>query len=214
MIEYIDVLDENMQPIAVATRDEVHRKGYWHQTFHCSVILREADKNYIVFQRRHPSKQTFPNKLDISAAGHLLRGESVEDGVRELEEELGIRVDYQELIYLGVHKGVYATETYWDREFHHVHLLKTDLRLSDFSIQRSELIGLYQIEWQSFQSLLRGKRSSVEAIGFEYNAHGAKEEKRLNAQREDFAAQNACWDGYFTFTFEEIGRVLSASNSS
>ncbi|RKD24440.1 hypothetical protein BEP19_08620 [Ammoniphilus oxalaticus] len=212
MIEYIDVLDEDMKPIAVATREEVHQKGFWHQTFHCAVMLQEAGKNYIVFQRRHPLKKTFPYKLDISAAGHLLHGESVEDGVRELEEELGISVDYKELVYLGMHKGVYLTEEYWDREFHHIHLLQTDWKLSDFTIQRSELIGLYQMEWQSFQAFLKGERSTVEAFGYEYNANGMMEERRIKAHQADFAAQGACWDGYFTYTFEQIEKALSRSD--
>jgi len=208
MIEYIDVLDEHMQPVGVATREEIHQKGYWHQTFHCCVMLQGENQDYILFQKRHPRKQTFPNKLDISAAGHLLQGETVEDGLRELEEELGITAAYKDLLYLGVYKANYETESLLNREFNHLHLLKSNLQLSDFNIQRSELSGLYKIEWRSFLDLLHGNKEKVRAIGFEYNLRGEKIEGQLDVSREDFAAQDASWDGYFRFVFETIEKVL------
>lgn len=205
LAEYLDRLNEEMQFIGVATRDEVHQKGYWHQTFHCWVVLEEGSERYVIFQRRHPSKETFPNKLDISAAGHLLQGETVEDGVRELEEELGIGVDYSHLVFLGTYKGNYVTETYKDREFNHVHLLKTDRKLFDFSIQQTELRGLYKIKLESFRSFLQGTEAIVEAVGFEYNIDGEREERVLHAERSDFAAQG---DGYYTFVFDSIEKAL------
>jgi isopentenyldiphosphate isomerase len=210
MDEYIDILNGEMQPIGVATREEIHRQGYWHQTFHCWVILLEGDRPYILFQKRHPSKETFPNKLDISAAGHMLEGETVADGVRELHEELGIHVNYSELIPLGIYKGSYITEAYKDREFNHIHLLKANLKLDDFSIQQSELKGLYKIDEASFRALLQGKQQTVEAIGFEFDSSGQKEQKYLLVGRGDFAAQG---EEYYNFVFRAISRYRNGNLS-
>ncbi|MEW9668007.1 NUDIX domain-containing protein [Ammoniphilus sp. 3BR4] len=204
MTEYLDRLNEEMKLIGAATRNEVHQKGYWHQTFHCWVVLEEGEDRFVLFQKRHPAKETFPNKLDISAAGHLLQGETVEDGVRELEEELGIQVDYAELIFLGTYKGSYVTDAYKDREFNHIHLLKTNRKLTEFSIQQAELKGLYKVKLESFQSFLKGSQSTVEAIGFEYDDSGEKVERLLLAERRDFAAQG---DGYYTFVFDAIEKA-------
>lgn len=205
MTEYLDVLNECMQPIGVATRKEVHEKGYWHQTFHCWVILLDGDHTSILFQKRHPLKDTFPNKLDVSAAGHLLQGETVQDGVRELEEELGIRVDYSELHFLGTYKGSSKSELYNDQEFNHIHLLKTSHKLTDFSIQQTELKGLYQLEWQSFLDFFQGVESTLEAIGFEYDEKGERVEKRLMVGHHDFAAQG---EGYYRFVFDAISKTI------
>lgn len=204
MAEYLDVLNEDMQPIGVATRKDVHEKGYWHQTFHCWVMLVEGDQTFLLFQKRHPSKDTFPDKLDISAAGHLLQGESIKDGVRELEEELGIRVDYSKLHFLGTYKGSYKSELYNDQEFNHIHLWKTHQKLTDFSIQQTELKGLYKLEFNSFLAFLYGMESEVEAIGFEYDENGNRVEKRMAVGRNDFAAQG---DGYYHFVFNAISKV-------
>jgi isopentenyldiphosphate isomerase len=204
MAEYLDVLNDNMQPVGVATRKEIHEKGYWHQTFHCWVTLVEGDQTFILFQKRHPSKDTFPDKLDISAAGHLLQGEAVQDGIREIEEELGIRVNYSELIPLGTYKGSYVTDAYTDREFNHIHLLKSERKLADFAIQRTELKGLYKINQESFLALLQGSQSTVEAIGYEYNDSGLKEEKRLHVGLSDFAAQRS---EYYDFVFAAIANA-------
>lgn len=205
MAEYLDVLNENMEPIGVATRKEVHEKGYLHQTFHCWVMLLEGDQTSILFQKRHPLKETFPGKLDISAAGHLLHGETIEDGVRELQEELGISVEYSELDFLGTYKGSYTSEFYHDQEFNHIHLLKSSRKLTDFSIQRTELKGLYKLEWQSFLAFFHGVESKVEAIGFEYDEDGKRVEKRIAVERNDFAPQA---DAYYQFVFNAISKAI------
>src|ERR671933_433987 len=49
-------------------------------------------------------KDTWPNKLDVTVGGHLGVGESVLDGIREVEEELGLTVVADELVSLGTRK--------------------------------------------------------------------------------------------------------------
>src|SRR4051794_1911294 len=100
--ELLDVFDDNMELIRKAPRAEVHAKGLWHQTFHCWIVRAAHDGQYVLFQRRGPTKKVFPNTLDITAAGHLQSGETVEDGIREVNEELGISARYGDLIPLGI----------------------------------------------------------------------------------------------------------------
>ena len=47
-------------------------------------------------------KKDFPGLFDITAAGHILSTETVADGIREVEEELGIEVDLTKLHSKGV----------------------------------------------------------------------------------------------------------------
>ena len=71
-------------------RAAVHKDGDWHRSVH--IWLVDFSKGTIALQKRSPNKDTFPNRFDISAAGHVEAGvlNSRETAVRELAEELGI----------------------------------------------------------------------------------------------------------------------------
>ena len=68
-------------------REEIHRLGYWHETFHCWFVKKVHNEWMIYFQLRSKEKADYPLLLDITAAGHLLAGETINDGIREIDEE-------------------------------------------------------------------------------------------------------------------------------
>lgn len=77
-------------------REEVHRDADWHRSVHVWIIDRKCRQ--VALQLRSASKDTFPNRWDISAAGHIESGaDSRETAERELAEELGI--ESQDLIF-------------------------------------------------------------------------------------------------------------------
>jgi isopentenyldiphosphate isomerase len=164
--EVYDVFNEQMVRIGEASRQTVHAQGLWHQTFHCWVVSKTKGEWQLLFQLRHKDKDTYPNLLDISCAGHLLKGESVEDGVRELQEELGLTVNFQDLIYCGVTaEESIISKTLIDREFHHVFIYKCDKPLNEFAFQKSEISGLYTINLIEFKQLLKGEIDYIAAEG-------------------------------------------------
>ena len=58
------------------------------------LVLVYNQENKIFLQRRSNAKQLFPGRWDLSATGHVQAGESREEAaIRELEEELGLRVE-------------------------------------------------------------------------------------------------------------------------
>ena len=70
-------------------RKQVHRDGDWHRSVHVWVV--DLVRREVVLQQRSPHKDTFPNRWDISAAGHIENGaDSRETAIRELAEELGV----------------------------------------------------------------------------------------------------------------------------
>lgn len=70
-------------------RKQVHRDGDWHRSVHVWVV--DLKRQEVVLQQRSPNKDTFPNRWDISAAGHIENGaDSRETAARELAEELGM----------------------------------------------------------------------------------------------------------------------------
>ncbi|WP_246944003.1 NUDIX hydrolase [Bacillus pinisoli] len=163
--EELDIFDEQFNKIGTADRDNVHRKGYWHQTFQCWLYDINDSQVRLYFQKRHPAKDSFANLLDITSAGHLLVGETPIEGVREVEEELGIKVTAEELRYIGVYKYAYRKDDFIDHEFCHVFIKEYDGSLEDFTFQESEVTGMFAIELDNVNKLFKGEINSVEAMG-------------------------------------------------
>src|SRR5207302_643541 len=96
--EYLDIFDDNLEHIGIVSREEAHKRGHWHQSFHCWLIRRDNGCQYVLFQQRGPQKKVYPGKYDITAAGHLTAGETEKNGIRELNEELGLSPAFENLI--------------------------------------------------------------------------------------------------------------------
>lgn len=146
MHEILDIYDAKLNHIGTADREEVHRLGYWHQTFHCWIVRSENTKKYVLFQIRDKAKNVEPNKLDITAAGHLKAGETKEDGLRELEEELGVKADISQLHYLGIRITASENAKQVNKEFAQVYMLHNDTPMEQYLLQEGEVAGLVQIE--------------------------------------------------------------------
>lgn len=192
--EFLDIFDENMTHIGKAPRSEVHKKGYWHQTFHCWLINRSGDHQFVLFQRRGPDKRLFPNALDITAAGHLLAGETPEDGTRELNEELGLSAKFQELISLGIRFDIAKVGSIINREFCHVFLFESNLALNEYKLQPDEVTGIVKMDIQDGMKLFSGKVLTVPVSGYQVDENGIKHKVDLKVSKEDIIPRI---DGYY-----------------
>lgn len=131
--EILTTFDEQGNRTGTAPRDEVHRHGLWHETFHCWFV-RQADNGLMIYlQLRSRHKRDYAGLLDITAAGHLLADETVEDGVREVQEELGLELAFDELKPLGIIPYQMDTAGFMDRERANVFVYENNYALSDFS---------------------------------------------------------------------------------
>ncbi|MBD1373570.1 NUDIX domain-containing protein [Hazenella sp. IB182357] len=173
--ERIKIFDEQWKLIGETTRAEAHRIGYWHETFHCWLICKSEGIDYIYLQIRSEKKKDYPNLLDITAAGHLLVDETIADGVRELEEELGLKVSMDELISLGIIKYCVVQESFIDREIAHVFLYRCKNTIDEFKLQPEEVSGLVKIKFEDFHQLWLGLKEEVRVEGFSINSDGKKE---------------------------------------
>ena len=107
-------------------------------------------------QRRSADKETWPDKLDVTAAGHLAAGEGVLDGLRELEEELGLRVEPEELIPLGTRRIEQEISAGCDREFHEVFMLVRSLSPKDLRLQKEEVAAVLRLRLDDVEALYEG----------------------------------------------------------
>lgn len=169
MNELFDIYDEALTHIGVKPRDAVHRDGDWHQVFHCWVIGRDPDgAGYVVLQKRALDRD-YAGKIDISAAGHLEAGERVCDGIREIEEELGLKVQYTDLIPLGIRLGATKLGDFVDCQFCYVYFYECNKALETYRYQNEEILGLVKLPIERGISLFSGEASAVnvEAVGLE-----------------------------------------------
>ena len=193
-MEYIDIFDADYNYLGKEEKNEAHRKGLWHQTFHCWIIK----DNKLVVQLRSKDKSTNPNLLDISGAGHLSAGEKVEDGVRELKEELGLDINPKDLIYVGYFKWASDRELktiipYHNREFCHTFFLKSNMSISDYKLQPEELDGIFEIDIQDLKKLFLNKVNSISINGFLRNENNKLIENTRNVTIENFTKHDNLW---------------------
>lgn len=167
MVEMIDIFDENYTYIGCAEKSVAHKFGLWHQTFQCWIIRRRDNNNYILFQKRANQKKDSPGLFDISAAGHLQAGEKKEDGVRELEEEIGIKCDNNSLRYLGVRIAAYRFKDLINKEFCHVFLLEDERKIDAYILEKDEVTGLLELDIKDAISLFSNQRKVVKGSYFE-----------------------------------------------
>ncbi|MDE1825280.1 MAG: NUDIX domain-containing protein [Candidatus Micrarchaeota archaeon] len=183
--EVLDIFDDSMKYIGTATRSEVHKKGYWHKTFNCWIVRKEGNRGYILFQLRGKQKSWFPGRLDITAGGHILAGESMEKSVRELKEEVGISANLEDLAFLGIRSDPFIFNGLLNREFYYTYMLRYDKPLMEYELQADELDGIFEMEIQDGIRFFSGEADGIELHGMRIR-NGNKESASMTATRADF----------------------------
>lgn len=159
--ELIDIYDENMNHLGTAMKSQAHREGLWHKAFHCWIL----SHGKVWFQLRGKEKALYPNLLDVSSAGHLQAGETAKDGIREIEEELGLKVDFNNLTKLFTAKIARDDCGICNREFCPTYVLETSAKIDTLKLQPEEVDGIYEIDIDEMINLLKRKVDFITAIG-------------------------------------------------
>ena len=207
MDEKVDILDSSGEPTGeVVWKSEAHRRGLFHRCFHCWISTPgdaggSSDVPYLLLQRRAAVKETWPGKLDVTAAGHLASGETTFDGLREVEEELGLQVNPRDLIPLGTRKVEQDIPGGCDREFHDVFLLVSPLQPKDLRLQKEEVAAVLWLDLRSVELLYAGE--SVPAREWEY---GKQNSTTHPVSLKDFVPND---DRYLLQVARAVREVLS-----
>lgn len=159
--EYFDILDENGNKInLIKKRTEVHRDGDWHKAVHIWIVNENGD---ILLQRRASNKDSYPNMLDISCAGHLsARDDSITGALRELKEELSLEINPNELNYITTLKRSSEDEDkFVDNEFDDLYLLRTNKKIEDLTYQKEEISEIFFVPYKEFKRMVDNQQSDL-----------------------------------------------------
>lgn len=156
--EYFDILDENGNKNGeIKLRNEVHRDGDWHKAVHIWII---NDKGDILLQRRCATKDSNPNMLDVSCAGHLTAGDdSISGAIRELKEELNIEVKPSELQFINtIKRSAKYTSTFINNEFDDLYILRTKKGIEDMKYQEEEISEIFFVPYKDFKNMVNNRQ--------------------------------------------------------
>ena len=164
--ELLEVLDADGRPTGRARpRSAIHVDGDWHRAFHCWIVRNNGRE--VVLQRRSLLKDTYADRWDAAAAGHWRFGESAEEAAREIAEELGIDVSFDQLVYRGRERSESTFPNgLIDREYHEVYVLDTSLPLRAYKPDPKEVIDVAAFDADALLALVSGNISQIDAVEY------------------------------------------------
>ncbi|HEX2282983.1 MAG TPA: NUDIX domain-containing protein, partial [Thermomicrobiales bacterium] len=202
--ELFDILDANGTPIGqVKSRGLVHRDGDWHRGLHVWVYgFNPHGVPFMLFQRRSMSKDTWPGMLDVAVGGHFSAGETLDETLRETEEEIGLKAAAADLTLLGRRFIEDIGDHYIDRELDEIYALRCDQPLHAYRMHPDEVDGLVTITLDDLHALFHESRHQVPARQLLRHQH----ETTITVSLSDFAGDRP---GYRKAAVDGV-RVLAA----
>ncbi len=155
MTEYFEIITpEGHSTNIFKPRDEVHQKGLWHRAVNVWFL---NSKHELLIQKRSAHKESFPNAWDISCAGHMSQGDtSMGAAIREVQEELGIKINESDLEFLFslpyqyvIHNGKFI-----NNEWNDVYLVKGDWDLKEYKLDPQEVAEVQFIFYKKLEQII------------------------------------------------------------
>ncbi|EKF55656.1 NUDIX family hydrolase [Galbibacter marinus] len=155
MDELVDILDKQGKSTGTSLlKSEAHKKGLFHATAHVWIYNRNGE---ILIQKRSGNKETYPNKWDVSVAGHICAGEDpVTTAIRETSEEIGLRLQKSDLYKIGQYRStVIHNKDLIDCEFNHIYLTELKVPIGELRIQTTEVAAIKFIDINIYRESLK-----------------------------------------------------------
>lgn len=199
-MEYLDIYDENENYIGKEERGIVHRDALWHKTVHCWLYDKQGN---VYFQIRKKE-----DKLYTTASGHIMAGETVKQGFgREIKEEIGINVNYEEAEFVYVYKFVMDKEksdgtVFRDRAFSNAYICEYEGNDEDFKFDPEELNGLVKVNAKEALELFKNEHGKIDGTAIRYG------ETKNTIENNKFDFEDFLVNKGETAT-EKYGKILS-----
>ena len=155
LLEYFD--ENNKKVLGIEEREIIHKSNLWHREVSIWVI---NEKNEILLQRRSSNKKQGANKLSTTA-GHVDVNEDVKvAAMRELNEEVGLSVNIDELIFLDIYKNVQEGNMCYK----YTYLVRTDKKIDEFVMQEEEVSELMYVTIPELEERIRKEDSELSFV--------------------------------------------------
>ncbi|MBM3200199.1 NUDIX domain-containing protein [Candidatus Woesearchaeota archaeon] len=183
--EVIDLVDENGKPTnQIESKRAAHQKGLRHQSSHVWIYNPQGK---VLLQKRSVNKDSWPGLWDVSAAGHVIHGETPKEAaVREVFEETGLKINPKDLEYLGVDKvsRIIPKVNWTNNEFYHIYLLKFNGKAEQLRLQKEDV---EKVEFFTIDKIEKDLKDSKE--NKKYVPHGEYYHKIFKLVREKTGKQ-------------------------
>lgn len=155
MKELWQLYSEDKTPIRGkgADKSSVFKHGLLHGAAHVWIWRQTDNGPEILLQKRASSKRTWPNMLDISAAGHIDLGETPEEAaIRETWEEIGLKIAPEQLQFVGIHHmNIVVNESSRENEFRWAYIVRLE-EDAHLNLQESEVSSTQWLPLREFES--------------------------------------------------------------
>lgn len=138
---YLDTVNDNDEITGRELRSAIHRQGLMHREVW--VIFCTPDQN-VILQKRAPTKETFPDKLDATVGGHVELGQTyLQAAIMETEEEAGTKVQESDLIPLMKLTNISYDEVtgMYNNCFRQIYAHIYNGKASDIPIEEGQAVG-------------------------------------------------------------------------
>lgn len=190
-MELVDILypplfqkSGKVKPLFQAWNDED-----WIGTFNLWIL--QTDPVFsLIYQVRSNRSCWSPNRLDVTAGGHYKAGESLQDGLREVKEELGKEYSFKSVYFVGRKLHVSPDEKGRIRQ-NVVDICFTidNSPLESFLLQKTEVSAVCVIPIEKLQKVHTQAKYSFSVVGMSSEKHKYK----LTIKKESFPIN---WDDY------------------
>lgn len=212
--EKIDIFNDKYEFIGTATKKWAHQKGLWHRVFTCLIV--NPKHKTVILQKKMPNRYLFKrlDYLDVSVGGHYLAGESIQQGIREIEEEIGLKVKFKDLIPLGVRQTAETvSKNYIANEFQHIFIYPSTRKLQDYVLDNVEVNSLVEIRVQDAIDLLTKKTNKIKGKEI-FIIDNKNKLKIIDITRQDFVPSYLKKDQFFVKLFIAAKRYLNKETPS
>lgn len=141
-MEKVDVYNKRRENMNILKERGTLEEGEYSISVHVWIL----EKDNILIQKRSDNRKMFPSLWEQSGGG-VINGETSLNAVkREVREELGIRLNDDEIIYIGSYTRVKDIVDIW--------AVQKNILQDDIKLQKEEVSEIKKVTFKQFEEML------------------------------------------------------------
>ncbi len=161
--EILPIYDAFNKSAGTASRSEIHTKGLWHRSV--NFIVLDPKKRTVIFQDSNTLDTYDVEKFFVKMNGGHVQGDNmIQEMSRELNEELGLKIDKADDVhFLGVYQISFEpTKDFINHEFMYFYLVAFSNAFEKINMDGTEVKSIFEIKIDEAVDLLISERNMVQ----------------------------------------------------